>query len=74
MSRNLLTAACAAALLALSSTSCVAQEKAALPFQSTPVAQFKEPWAMTFLPDGRLLVSEKKGALKLVAPGGTPAE
>lgn len=35
-------------------------------FQATPVAQFAEPWAMTFLPDGRLLVTEKKGALKLM--------
>jgi glucose/arabinose dehydrogenase len=35
-------------------------------FVATPVAQFKEPWAMTFLPDGRLLVTEKKGALKLL--------
>jgi aldose sugar dehydrogenase len=33
---------------------------------ATPVANFREPWAMTFLPDGRLLVSEKKGALKLL--------
>ena len=35
-------------------------------FVATPVAQFAEPWAMTFLPDGRLLVTEKKGALKLL--------
>jgi glucose/arabinose dehydrogenase len=35
-------------------------------FVSTPVADFREPWAMTFLPDGRLLVTEKKGALKLL--------
>ncbi|HEU4778920.1 MAG TPA: PQQ-dependent sugar dehydrogenase, partial [Steroidobacteraceae bacterium] len=35
-------------------------------FLATPVAQFQEPWAMTFLPDGRLLVTEKKGALKLL--------
>ena len=35
------------------------------PFQVTPVAKFKEPWAMTFLPDGRLLVTEKAGKLKL---------
>ena len=35
-------------------------------FVATPVAQFDEPWAMTFLPDGRLLVSEKPGALKLL--------
>ena len=38
-------------------------------FISTPVAQFREPWAMVFLPDGRLLVTEKKGALKLVDVG-----
>ena len=38
-------------------------------FLATPVAQFDEPWAMTFLPDGRLLVTEKKGALKLLDPG-----
>jgi glucose/arabinose dehydrogenase len=40
-------------------------------FAITEVASFKEPWAMTFLPDGRLLVTEKHGALKLVQPGGT---
>ena len=31
------------------------------PFKSTEVARFNEPWAMTFLPDGRLLVTEKQG-------------
>lgn len=36
-----------------------------LPFVSTEIARFDEPWAMSFLPDGRLLVSEKRGALKL---------
>jgi len=29
---------------------------------------FNEPWAMTFLPDGRLLVTEKPGTLLLVNP------
>jgi hypothetical protein len=28
------------------------------PFDVTALAQFKEPWAMRFLPDGRLLVTE----------------
>ena len=29
------------------------------------IAQFNEPWAMTFLPDGRLLITERQGNLKL---------
>lgn len=37
-------------------------------FTTTPLEQFDEPWAMAFLPDGRLLVSEKAGALKLYDP------
>jgi glucose/arabinose dehydrogenase len=46
-----------------------------LPFTVTTVAELDEPWAMEFLPDGRLLVTEKRGALKLVdvAGGGEPA-
>ena len=41
-----------------------------LPFTVTPVADFDAPWAMTFLPDRRMLVTEKKGALLLVAADG----
>ena len=35
------------------------------PFTATEVARFAAPWAMTFLPDGRALVTEKAGVLKL---------
>jgi glucose/arabinose dehydrogenase len=41
-----------------------------LPFEVTPVAEFNEPWAMTFLPDGRLLVTEKRGKLYIVTQEG----
>ena len=40
------------------------------PFQAELVADLAEPWAMTFLPDGRVLVTEKRGALHVVTPGG----
>ena len=41
-------------------------------FHVTKVATFDEPWAMTFLPDGRLLVTEQRGRLKIVEThGGT---
>lgn len=43
---------------------------AAQPFQVTPVANFDHPWAMSFLPDGRLLVTEKKGEMLLVSADG----
>ncbi|MDH5833502.1 PQQ-dependent sugar dehydrogenase [Luteimonas kalidii] len=36
------------------------------PFVSTPVATLDEPWAMAFLADGRLLVTQKNGTLRLV--------
>ena len=39
-------------------------------FIATPIAVFNEPWAMTFLPDGRLLVSEKGGKLLIVSQEG----
>jgi len=42
-----------------------------LPFGVTPVADFDEPWAMTFLPDGALLITEKRGELLLFRDGKT---
>ena len=54
--------------LALALIACdgMASRGADHPFQVETVATFDQPWAMTFLPDGRLLVTEKKGELKLV--------
>lgn len=44
------------------------------PFVATPVAKFDEPWAMTFLPDGRLLVTEKAGKLIIATQEGEKSE
>ena len=40
------------------------------PFAVEAIAEFDEPWAMAFLPDGRLLVTEKKGNLFIVTADG----
>jgi glucose/arabinose dehydrogenase len=45
-------------------------ESADGPFVAKEIATFDEPWAMSFLPDGRLLVTEKKGRLFVVTPDG----
>jgi len=41
-----------------------------LPFSVEPITAFDEPWALTFLPDGRMLVTEKKGNLRVVTQAG----
>ncbi len=38
--------------------------------QSQSIATFASPWAMTFLPDGRMLVTETGGVLRLVTQAG----
>ena len=55
-----------AAVLAVSST----QAQDDFPFDVTEITSFDEPWAMAFLPDGRILVTEKKGLLRLVGQDG----
>ncbi len=42
----------------------------ALPFTMTQVATFNLPWRIAFLPDGRMLITEKPGALWLVTQEG----
>ncbi|MXV08116.1 MULTISPECIES: PQQ-dependent sugar dehydrogenase [unclassified Xanthomonas] len=74
MQRTSLGLACALAMgLAISAAHAAPADKAAerrgdWPFSATPVATFNEPWAMSFLPDGTALVSEKGGTLKRIDP------
>jgi aldose sugar dehydrogenase len=44
--------------------------EATLPFDMTQVAEFNKPWRIAFLPDGRMLITEKAGALWLVTQQG----
>jgi aldose sugar dehydrogenase len=41
-----------------------------LPFTMTPVTTFELPWRIAFLPDGRMLVTEKIGPVWLLSPEG----
>ena len=43
-------------------------------FTQNEIATFNEPWAMTFMPDGNMLVTEKAGKLFIVTQGGGKSE
>jgi aldose sugar dehydrogenase len=71
------TLATTALLSALACTSAHAQINAgnqqpetSLPFAMTEVANFNLPWRIAFLPDARMLVTEKVGGLWLVTQAG----
>jgi glucose/arabinose dehydrogenase len=40
------------------------------PFKVEVIADLQSPWAMTFLPDGRMLITEESGTLLLVSADG----
>mgnify|MGYP006393240997 CR=1 FL=1 len=44
------------------------------PFTAKAVAEFDTPWAIAFLPDGRMLVTEKPGHIYLVSQSGNKTE
>lgn len=45
-------------------------EPAEPPFEVETIADLEHPWAMTFLPDGRMLVTEKAGGLLILNQAG----
>ncbi len=45
-----------------------------LPFTTTTVANFKLPWRLAFVTDGRMLVTEKVGSVFLVSQKGEKIE
>ncbi len=45
-----------------------------LPFTVTQVATFDLPWRIAFLPDGRMLITEKVGRLEFVTPQGAKTD
>ena len=47
-----------------------AQAQDSRPFLVEAITAFDEPWTLTFLPDGRMLVTEKKGNLRVVTQSG----
>ncbi len=48
--------------------------EASLPFTMTQVATFNLPWRIAFLPDGRMLITEKPGAVWLVTQQGAKTQ
>lgn len=44
------------------------------PFEMAQVGDFVEPWAIAFMADGRALVTEKRGGLKIWRAGGAPID
>src|ERR1700726_2153498 len=44
--------------------------EASLPFTMTTVSTFELPWRLAFLPDGRMLITEKVGPVWLVSQKG----
>ena len=67
-------AAAAAALMATSASAQVNIGKqapeASLPFVVTKVTALNQPWRIAFLPDGRMLITEKPGAVWVVTQAG----
>src|SRR4051794_30649219 len=65
---------CLLAVALLGCTACAAAQPRDRPFNVETLASFDEPWAMTFLPTGQALITEKSGHLRLWTPGRAAIE
>ncbi len=78
--RRISTALALLTLNAMAAGTAVAQEKftitgsSGMALSAEPVASFDQPWAMTFLPDGTMLVTTKPGKLFHVTQDGKSTE
>ena len=68
--RSIVAAALLVAMAAGCAVDAARQLPGGLPFQVQVVTDFVSPWAMTFLPDGRMLITEKGGILYVVSADG----
>ena len=55
----------------LSACSTTGAEPADLPFAMTEKGQFEQPWAMAFLPDGRAIITQKAGQIRIWRDGAS---
>jgi glucose/arabinose dehydrogenase len=62
---------CVSAVLPAQQNAGTVPPESSMPFEMTKVAEFNLPWRIAFLPDGRMLITEKVGPVWVVSQDGT---
>lgn len=57
-------------LIAAAAMAAMQPAPAEAPFEAVTVADLDHPWAMNFLPDGKMIVTEKEGRLLIISQDG----